>query len=72
MNYYDYRSYFNEITGDLDRIYSRQGELLTELQEYRTETSEKLDTLIETVQSCSILITAVLLISVVFGVLTRW
>ena len=69
MNYYDYRSYFQEITGDLDRIYSRQGEQLTELQELRTEVGEKLDTISSHIVGYGILISACVLIATVFGVL---
>lgn len=69
MNYYDYRSYFQEITDDLDRVYSKQGQQLTELQELRTEVNEKLDNVCQQIKVYGILITAVLLISVVFGVL---
>lgn len=71
MNYYDYRSYFQEITNDLDNIYSRQGQILTELQETRTEFNKNFDTLNNTIKGYGILITAVLLISTVFGVLSK-
>lgn len=69
MNYYDYRSYFQEITGDLDRVYSRQGDQLTELQELRTEVGEKLDGISQQIAVYGIMISALILISVVFGVL---
>ena len=69
MNYYDYRSYFQEITGDLDRVYSRQGDQLTELQELRTEVSEKLDGISQQIALYGIMISALILITVVFGVL---
>ncbi len=71
MNYYDYRSYFQEITNDLDNIYSRQGQILTELQETRTEFNKNFDTLNNTIKGYGILITAVLLIATVFGVLSK-
>lgn len=71
MNYYDYRSYFQEITKDLDNIYSRQGQILTELQETRTEFNKNFDTLNNTIKGYGILITAVLLIATVFGVLSK-
>ena len=71
MNYYDYRSYFQEITGDLDRIYSRQGDQLTELQEIRKEVGEKLDNISSQLSGYGLLITAVLLIATVFGVICK-
>lgn len=71
MNYYDYRSYFQEITNDLDNIYSRQGQILTELQETRTELNKNFDNLNNTIKGYCILITAVLLIATVFGVLSK-
>lgn len=71
MNYYDYRSYFQEITNDLDNIYSRQGKILTELQETRTELNKNFDNLNNTIKGYGILITAVLLIATVFGVLSK-
>lgn len=71
MNYYDYRSYFQEITKDLDNIYSRQGQILTELQETRTELNNNFDNLNNTIKGYGILITAVLLIATVFGVLSK-
>lgn len=69
MNYYDYRSYFQEITGDLDRVYSRQGDQLAELQELRTEVGEKLDGISQQIAVYGIMISALILITVVFGVL---
>ena len=69
LNYYDYRSYFQEITGDLDRVYSRQGDQLTELQELRTEVGEKLDGISQQIAVYGIMISALILITVVFGVL---
>lgn len=71
MNYYDYRSYFNAIENDLDNIYSRQGELLTEVREMRTETKQGLETLTTTISQGVTLISALLVISsalkVIFG-----
>lgn len=71
MNYYDYRSYFNAIENDLDNIYSRQGELLTEVQEMRTETKEGFETLNTTISQGVTLISALIVISsalkVIFG-----
>ena len=71
MNYYDYRSYFNAIENDLDNIYSRQGELLTEVREMRTETMQGLETLTTTISQGVTLISALIVISsalkVIFG-----
>lgn len=71
MNYYDYRSYFNAIENDLDNIYSRQGELLTEVREMRTETNQGLETLTTTISQGVTLISALIVISsalkVIFG-----
>lgn len=63
MNYYDYRSYFNAIENDLDNIYSRQGELLTEVREMRTETKQGLETLTTTISQGVTLISALIVIS---------
>lgn len=71
MNYYDYRSYFNAIENDLDNIYSRQGELLTEVREMRTETKQGFETLTTTISQGVTLISALIVISsalkVIFG-----
>lgn len=71
MNYYDYRSYFNAIENDLDNIYSRQGELLTEVREMRNETKQGLETLTTTISQGVTLISALIVISsalkVIFG-----
>lgn len=71
MNYYDYRSYFNAIENDLDNIYSRQGELLTEVREMRTETKQGFETLTTTISQGFTLISALIVISsalkVIFG-----
>lgn len=71
MNYYDYRSYFDAIENDLDNIYSRQGELLTEVREMRTETKEGFETLNTTISQGVTLISALVVIStalkVIFG-----
>lgn len=71
MNYYDYRSYFNAIENDLDNIYSRQGELITEVREMRTETKQGLETLTTTISQGFTLISALIVISsalkVIFG-----
>ena len=71
MNYYDYRAYFNAIENDLDNIYSRQGELLTEVREMRTETKQGFETLTTTISQGVTLISALIVISsalkVIFG-----
>lgn len=71
MNYYDYRSYFNAIENDLDNIYSRQGELLTEVREMRTETKQGIETITTTISQGVTLISALIVISsalkVIFG-----
>lgn len=71
MNYYDYRSYFNAIENDLDNIYSRQGELLTEVREMRTETKQGFETITTTISQGVTLISALIVISsalkVIFG-----
>lgn len=71
MNYYDYRSYFQAIEGSLDSIYSRQGELLTEVKEMRKETKEGLETLNTTISQGVTLVSALIVISsalkVIFG-----
>lgn len=71
MNYYDYRSYFNSIENDLDNIYSRQGEMLTEIMDIHTDTNDKLDKLDQTITSGITLISALIVVSaamkVIFG-----
>lgn len=71
MNYYDYRSYFNSIENDLDNIYSRQGEMLTEIRDIHTDTNDKLDKIDSTLTSGITLISALIVVSagmkVIFG-----
>lgn len=71
MNYYDYRSYFQAIENSLDNIYSRQGELLTEVQEMHTDTKQGIETLTTTISQGVTLISALIVISaalkVIFG-----
>lgn len=71
MNYYDYRSYFNSIENDLDNIYSRQGEMLTEIRNIHTDTNDKLDKIDQTLTSGITLISALIVVSaamkVIFG-----
>ena len=63
MNYYDYRSYFQQITGDLDSIQSKQDDLKTELRAEVDELKTELQTLTSTVNSEGLFIGAVVLIS---------
>ena len=71
MNYYDYRSYFNSIENDLDNIYSRQGEMLTEIRDIHMDTNDKLDKIDSTLTSGITLISALIVVSagmkVIFG-----
>lgn len=68
MNYYDYSSYFRQITGDLDSIQSKQDDLHTQVTELRTEISEKLDTIDNSIRASSIFLGAVLIVSLCFRV----
>ena len=71
MNYYDYRSYFNSIENSLDSVYSRQGEILAELQAVHNDMNEKLDKLDTTITGGVTLIAALIVVSaamkVIFG-----
>ena len=69
MYNYDYRPYFNDITGKLDDIYSKQGETYTELQQIHTDINEKLDSMQSTISTYGIMISAILVIVCLFGVL---
>lgn len=69
MNYYDYRSYFNSIDNTLDNIYSRQGEMLTELRDTHTDLNEKLDKLDTTITNGVNLIAALIVVSVAMKVI---
>lgn len=70
MNYYDYRSYFNQITSDLDNIQSKQDDLRTSLSELRVESGEKLDLINTTLTNgfmfLSVLIVGCVVIKVIF------
>lgn len=77
MNYYDYRSYFQDILSDLDRVlgnqnsaYTQDGELLTEVRDLREEFNTKIDKLTDTVsdgfQMLSLLIVAAIAVKVIF------
>ena len=68
MNYYDYRSYFQQITGDLDSIQSKQDELQTGFTEVRTEFGEKLDNIDNSIRASSVFLGAVLIVSLCFRV----
>lgn len=68
MNYYDYSSYFRQITTDLDSIQSKQDELQTQFTELRTEIGEKLDTIDNSIRASSIFLGAVLIVSLCFRV----
>lgn len=68
MNYYDYSSYFRQITTDLDSIQSKQDEIQTQLTEFRTEIGEKLDTIDNSIRASSIFLGAVLIVSLCFRV----
>lgn len=68
MNYYDYRSYFNQIISDLDSIQSKQDEFQNQFTELRTEIGEKLDTIDNSIRASSVFIGAVLIVSLCFRV----
>lgn len=68
MNYYDYSSYFRQITTDLDSIQSKQDEIKTQVTELRTEIGEKLDTIDNSIRASSIFLGAVLIVSLCFRV----
>lgn len=69
MYNYDYRPYFNDITGKLDDIYSKQGETYTEIHQMHTDINEKLDSMQSTISTYGIMISAILVIVCLFGVL---
>lgn len=68
MNYYDYSSYFRQITTDLDSIQSKQDEIQNQFTELRTEIGEKLDTIDNSIRASSIFLVAVLIVSLCFRV----
>lgn len=69
MYNYDYRSYFEELTGKLDNIYSKQGEIYTVIHQMHTDINEKLDSMQSTISTYGIIISAILVIVCLFGVL---
>lgn len=71
MNYYDYRSYFNQIISDLDTIELKQDDLSTLLTEIRTDLNVRLDKINDTLTSTSILISAVVILSAALKVIFR-
>ena len=56
MNYYDYRSYFQDLIDNTDQIY-------TELQQQHTDVNARLDTMQTTIQSGITLIAALIVIT---------
>lgn len=68
MNYYDYRSYFQQITGDLDNIQSKQVDLQVSVNEIKTTFGEKLDLINSSITAASLILSVVLVISICFKV----
>lgn len=62
MGSYDYRSYFNEISNQLDDVLANQETLLTELRDNRTEDLEREQDFHELLFGRFTILTAVLLI----------
>lgn len=62
MGSYDYRSYFNEISNQLDDVLANQETLLTELRDNRTEDLEREQDFHELLFGRITILTAVLLI----------
>lgn len=72
MNYgYDYRSYFQEITGDLDDLLSNQGDLITEVRQLHTDSNDRLDLIADTLHDCLILFSGLLVVSCVLSVIFK-
>lgn len=75
MNYYDYRSYLNEIIGLLESIQSADEtahtELITEIRENHDEILTSLDAVNTTLSNGFTLISAVICISVAVKVLFK-
>lgn len=63
MNYYDYRSYFQYIENQLDNIYSRQEDILTELQATHIDLQTGLEKINDTLTSGITLISALLVLT---------
>lgn len=71
MNYYDYRSYFQYIENQLDNIYSRQEDILTELQETHNDLQIGLEKINDTLTSGITLISALLVLTAAIKVLFK-
>ena len=68
MNYYDYRSYFQQITSDLNNIQSQQDDLQVSVNEIKTTFGEKLDLINSSITAASLLLSVILVISFCFKV----
>ena len=68
MNYYDYRSYFQQITGDLDNMQSKQDDLQVSVNEIKTTFGEKLDLINSSITATGLILSVVLVISICFEV----
>lgn len=64
MNYYDYRSYFNDLIDNTDLIY-------TELQQQHTDVNTRLDTMQTTIENGIGLIGALIVLSAAIKVIFR-
>lgn len=64
MNYYDYRSYFNDLIENTDLIY-------TELQQQHTDVNARLDTMQTTMENGINLIAALIVLSAAVKVIFR-
>lgn len=64
MNYYDYRSYFNDLIENTDLIY-------TELQQQHTDVNARLDTMQTTMENGITLIAALIVLSAAVKVIFR-
>lgn len=64
MNYYDYRSYFEDLIDNTDLIY-------TELQQQHTDVNARLDTMQTTMENGITLIAALIVLSAAVKVIFR-
>lgn len=71
MNYYDYRSYFQYIEKQLDNIYSRQEDILTELQQTHNDLQTGLEKINDTLTAGITLISALLVLTAAIKVLFK-
>lgn len=71
MNYYDYRSYFQYIEKQLDNIYSRQEDILIELQETHNDLQTGLEKINDTLTAGITLISALLVLTAAIKVLFK-